>query len=84
MNRMLLSVLANLLVLVCSSWAEERTDVFNFNNLEVQKLLGVYQKLSGLELVTDLRVETVRSFTVRLQVSHPVSKLHELYPKPNP
>jgi type II secretory pathway component GspD/PulD (secretin) len=53
--------------------AEEPKGRLNIKDFDVQHVLPFYKDISGLELVIDSRVKTVRS-SVTLQISEPLPK----------
>jgi len=73
MKRILLPLLAIAFLCACGLAADEPKGTLNFKNAELQQVLPIYKALSGLDLVVDSRVKTVR-WPVTLQSSEPLSK----------
>ena len=73
MKRIPLPVLAIAFLCACALAADEPKGTLNFKNAELQQVLPNYKALSGLDLVVDSRVKTVR-WPVTLQSSEPLSK----------
>jgi len=61
MRTNILQILIALLVSVYSLSAEENKAKIDFNGVAPEQALSVYAKLSGLELITDSHVKSLRS-----------------------
>ena len=71
MKRILTSLLASLLVTLNLSSADETkavTGVIDLEQVSVSRVLPIYEKVSGLELVIDSRVKTL-SFPINLKIT---------------
>lgn len=73
MKRILLPLLASSFLCACALAADEPKGTLDFKNAEVRQVLPIYKAVSGLDLVVDSRVKTVR-WPVTLQSSEALPK----------
>ena len=73
MKRILLPFFASFFLCACSFAADEPKVTLGLKNAEVQQVLPVYKAMSGLDLVVDSRVKSVR-WPVTLQSSEALPK----------